>query len=244
MLGQLLFLFGLLILVLIPLTGYAFYQSMKKPEKTPSTYLRAHPQKDVRKSVVVFLGDSITHGRVGVNYVDMVQERFESESFEFINAGINSELAWNNLQRVEEVIQCDPDVVTVLIGTDDVNATMSSDAMKSYVMRMKLPRDPDSSWYEDCLQSLVKRLRTETNARIALLSIPPIGEDFSHPAFIRSSEYSSIIQHIAEEMNVAYLPFIVCCTILDTRALYSQETALGGLCEVRCVSGRPQSSVA
>ncbi|MDF1541144.1 MAG: hypothetical protein P1Q69_19760 [Candidatus Thorarchaeota archaeon] len=32
------------------------------------------------------------------------------------------------------------------------------------------------------------------------------------------------------------LPFIFSCTILDTRAMYSQETALGGLCEVRTVS--------
>ncbi len=29
-----------------------------------------------------------------------------------------------------------------------------------------------------------------------------------------------------------YKPFIVSCTILDTRVKYSQVTALGGLCEV------------
>jgi lysophospholipase L1-like esterase len=159
-----------------------------------------------RKSVVVLVGDSITHGRIGVNYVDMVEEQLEGEQFEFINAGINSELAWNNLQRVDEVIQCDPDIVTVLIGTNDANSTLSPDAMRRYVKRMKLPREPDSSWFRESLILLVKKLKTETNAQIALLSIPTIGEDLNHPAFIKSSEFSNIVYEIAKETNVAYLP--------------------------------------
>lgn len=206
MLGLFLLVLGILILILLLLIGYAYYQSMKLPENAPSKYLKRLPQEDSRAGVVVFMGDSITHGRVGVNYVDMVEKQFEGENLDFINAGINSELAWNNLQRVDEIIQCRPDIVTVLIGTNDANATMAEDTMKSYVRRMKLPRKLDNIWYRESLKSLVSQLKTETNAHIALLSIPTIGEEADHPAFIRSSEYSMIVKEVAEEENVTYLP--------------------------------------
>lgn len=71
---------------------------------------------------------------------------------------------------------------------------------------MKLPRKPDSTWYRETLKSLVIRLKTETDAHIALLSIPTIGEEAGHPAFIRSSEYSMIVKNVAEEENISYLP--------------------------------------
>lgn len=138
--------------------------------------------------------------------MEMIEEQLEGEHVKFINAGRNSELAWNNLQRVDEVIQCEPDIVTVLIGANDANASMGEDNMKSYVKRMKLPRDPDSDWYRESLLSLVKKIKTETGAKIALLSIPTIGEDSNHPAFNKSSEISQIVHGVAEEMDVTYLP--------------------------------------
>jgi lysophospholipase L1-like esterase len=192
-------------LLLILLTGNAFYQSMKQPDNSLSNYLRKRVSNN-QKDVVVLLGDSITHGRIGVNYVDMIEDELGNESFEFINAGTNSELAWNNLQKVDSVIQCDPKIVTVLVGTNDANAVMAEDTMKSYIRRMKLPRTPDIDWYRECVTAIVEKLKTMTNASIALLSIPTIGEDAEDPAFIESSKYSRIVQEVAEELDVAYLP--------------------------------------
>lgn len=206
MLVFVLFLVAIIILVLVLLIGGAYYRSEMPPKNTPSKYLKHLTRNKNRNSVVVFMGDSITHGRIGVNYVEIIERKLEGEYIEFINAGINSELTWNNLQRVDEVIQCDPDIVTVLIGTNDANASMAEDSMKSYVKRMKLPRDPDIAWYRESLVSLVEKLKRETTAKIALLSIPTIGEDPNHPAFIRSSEYTEIVHEAAGKMDVAYLP--------------------------------------
>jgi lysophospholipase L1-like esterase len=197
--------FAILVLVVLLIAGNAFYQSMKLPDNSPTNYLKRQKPDD-QNSVVVLLGDSITHGRIGVNYVDIIEEQLGRERFEFINAGINSELAWNNLQRIDDVIQCDPDIVTVLVGTNDANAVMAEVTMKSYVRRMKLPRAPDIDWYRECLTTLVKRLKTDTNARIALLSIPTIGEDSNHLVFTKSSEYSEIVHDVAKDLDVAYLP--------------------------------------
>ena len=195
------------ILVVGLLMVNAFYQSMMRlPSNTPSKYLRRISGKGKQRQILVLLGDSITHGRIGVNYVDMIADRPEGRDFEIINAGINSELAWNNLQRLDEVIQCDPDVVTVLIGTNDANATMSEEIKREYIRNMRLPKEPSSEWYMRSLSSIVEGLKVKTKAKIALLSIPTIGENTSDPAFMRSSDYSAIVKEVAEETDTTYLP--------------------------------------
>jgi lysophospholipase L1-like esterase len=195
------------ILVVGLLGANAYYQSMMKlPSNTPSKYLKRQSGKGKQRHVLVLLGDSITHGRIGVNYADMIADRPEGRDFEVINAGINSELAWNILQRLDEVIQCDPDIVTVLIGTNDANATMSEDIKRDYIRNMKLPREPSSEWYRRSLSSIVEGLKAKTKAKIALLSIPTLGESTSDPAFMRSSDYSAIVKEVAEETDTTYLP--------------------------------------
>jgi lysophospholipase L1-like esterase len=196
------------VILVVGLLGVnAYYQSMMKlPSNTPSKYLKRQSGKGKQRHVLVLLGDSITHGRIGVNYADMIADRPEGRDFEIINAGINSELAWNNLQRLDEVIQCDPDIVTVLIGTNDANATMSEDIKRDYIRNMKLPREPSSEWYRRSLSSIVEGLKAKTRAKIALLSIPTIGENTSDPAFMRSSDYSAIVKEVAEETDTTYLP--------------------------------------
>ena len=195
------------ILVVGLLVINVYYQSvMKLPSNTPSKYLKQQFGNDKQRPVLVLLGDSITHGRIGVNYVDIVADQLEDRDLEIINAGINSELAWNALQRLNEVIHCEPDIVTVLIGTNDANATMSKDIMRGYIRNMKLPREPSSEWYRRALISIVEGLKAKTTARIALLSIPTIGEDTSNPAFIRSSDYSEVVKEVAGETDVTYLP--------------------------------------
>jgi lysophospholipase L1-like esterase len=195
------------ILVVGLLVTNVYYQSvMKLPSNAPSKYLKQQSGNDKQRPVLVLLGDSITHGRIGVNYADIVADQLEDRDLEIVNAGINSELAWNALQRLNEVIDCEPDIVTVLIGTNDANATMSKDIMRGYIRNMKLPREPSSEWYRRSLISIVEGLKVKTTAKIALLSIPTIGENTSDPAFMRSSEYSTVVKEVAEETDATYLP--------------------------------------
>ena len=70
--------------------------------------------------VIVCAGDSITHGIISTNWVGMLESRFPD--CRFINAGVNSELAYNLLGRIDPIIGINPDIVIILIGTNDVNA--------------------------------------------------------------------------------------------------------------------------
>ena len=194
---------GIVIIVSIVcfLLFYVLWQMERLPSNRPVKYL-----KPFGKKVVVLVGDSVTHGQIGESYVSMLTKRLDQSQFSLVNAGVNSHLAWNLLQRVDEIIACEPDFVTILIGTNDATAATSKEEAEFYVKRMKLPQMPDDLWFRESLQEIVTRLQNETSANIALISIPPIGEDLNHSAFRISYEYIKSIQEVANVTGVAYLP--------------------------------------
>jgi len=190
-----------IIVSILCLLYYVILQMGRLPRIRPDNYV-----KQTSKKVIVLMGDSLTHGQIGENYVSILGRRLDQSIFSIVNAGVNSHLAWNLLQRVDETIKCEPDIVTILIGTNDANAATSKAEAEDYVRRMKLPQIPDKTWFSENLQKLVMRLQDETSAKIALLSIPPIGEVTNHLAFRISSEYAKSIQEVANVTGVAYLP--------------------------------------
>lgn len=151
-------------------------------------------------------GDSLTHGLIGHGYVNIVLEELDMERFILLNAGVNSHLAWNLLERLGEIIDCQPSIITVLIGTNDANAATSEKEGMAYVKNMKLPCLPNLTWFRETLLSIVKRLQNETSASIALLSIPTIGEVPDHPAFKLSLDYGKTVKEVAIKTGVTYLP--------------------------------------
>ena len=158
------------------------------------------------KTVVCF-GASLTAGTVSFNYLDLLGARPSLAEFQFINHGVNGDLAWNGLERLDKVIAERPDFVTILIGTNDVNATLSERNLLRYKTFNHLPSEPTLTWYEHNLGTIVKRLKQETHARLALLSLAVIGEDLDHEANRKIDLYNDAIRRVAREENVAYLPF-------------------------------------
>ncbi len=188
------------LLGIIPL--YCYWQMTRLPGNRPERF-----QRQDEKSVIVFAGDSLTHGQVGENYVNLVTECLDTNQYDIVNAGINSHLAWNLHQRLGEIIDCNPSIITILIGTNDANAAISKKEAKSYIKRMRLPQTPDLQWFAENLERIVTELQEGTDARIALISIPPLGEEKDHFAFSISSDYQQSIEKVAKKTGVTYLPF-------------------------------------
>ncbi|MHA2426031.1 MAG: SGNH/GDSL hydrolase family protein [Candidatus Thorarchaeota archaeon] len=180
---------------------WGFAQSQKLPPNRPSKF----SSKSQASKLVVFIGDSITHGRQSFDYTSMVSEKFSSDDYEFVNAGINGELAWNMNARLDEVIDLQPDYITLMAGTNDGMASLSQKDGEFYRKRAKLPQDPSVEWYKEMMTSIAKKLTDETSAKVAIISIPPLGEDPSHPAFTRSKELTEISMNVANQFDVAYL---------------------------------------
>ena len=126
----------------------------------------------------------------------------------FYNAGVNSDLSYTLLERLDEIIATKPHYVTLLIGTNDVNATMSKAALNSYYQFKKISKIvlPDFEGYQRNYNEIVRRLTTETNAQIALISLPIMGEDLQNEANAKADRYSEFIKQTAEREKLTYLP--------------------------------------
>lgn len=157
---------------------------------------------------LVCAGDSLTHGNMSAPYVAPLAARLAPAGVEVFNAGINADLAETLLARLNDVVAARPDFVTVLVGSNDVNATMSPADERQYRRLGKLrgPVPPSAATFRQNLTAIVRRLRTETTARVALFSLPPMSEDLGHEANRRAEAYSAIIREVAAAENVAYLP--------------------------------------
>lgn len=153
---------------------------------------------------VVCVGDSITKGQLGENYVKLLQKQFGTV-FNFINHGINGDLAYNVLKRLDKIVSLKPDYITLLIGTNDVLATYSKFNTDSYIKIKKLPNYPTEDWYAENLKNIVLKLQEKTKARIWLLSLPLVTEMEQNILFQRSIEYSWIIRKAADAAGVGYI---------------------------------------
>lgn len=157
-------------------------------------------------NTVVCFGASLTAGTVSFNYLDLLEARPALAGFRFINHGVNGDLAWNGLQRLDAVIAEEPDFVSILIGTNDVNATLSERNRLRYKAFNHLPVRPTLEWYEENMRTIVARLKAETPARLALMSLAPIGEDLGHEANVKIERYNDVVRQIARHEAVDYLP--------------------------------------
>lgn len=196
---------GILLLVLLFVVGLVFWilhLARERPDNTPARFL-TRASKD-RRPLFVCVGDSLTHGNMSANYVDMLAERFEN--FVWVNAGVNAEVAYEVLLRLDEVIKLQPDYVSVLIGTNDTNLQLLQGQWQVQFKVNQIPVALNEENYRRNLAEIVRRLQAETAAQVALLSLPTIGEDRDHVSFQQAARYSQIIEEVAEEMGVAYLP--------------------------------------
>jgi lysophospholipase L1-like esterase len=192
-----------LTLVILSTFSYAMYAAFKLPDNHPGAYQKS---AEGNKKVVVCMGDSITHGKVSYNYVDELSTRFSDQGFSFVNAGINGQLAYNLLQRVDPVVEIDPDYITILIGTNDVLGTLSQEQADQYIESQDLPQAPNREWYEANLTLLVEELQGRTKAKIALISLPPVTENPAHQGYARAAEYSEFVRRLAAQHDLTYLP--------------------------------------
>lgn len=166
--------------------------------------------------VVACLGSSSTEAKGPYDWIGDLERRPENESLRFYRFAQGGDLSYNGLQRLQKVIDCHPDYVVVLLGGNDVMASMSKQsAYYELVLRLTkhLPRKPSPEWFRENMQALAHALKTETKAKVAFCSLPPWGEDlnskdpFQAELNRRFAEYNLILKEVASAEAVSYLPF-------------------------------------
>lgn len=146
------------------------------------------------RGAVVCLGASTVQGNVSFNFVDELARRLPDRSF--VNAGVNGETSAQVLARLPEVVACQPTDVIVMVGANDLFAIRSA--------RLSAGRHTTFDEYRANLTSIVRGLRP---ARVALLSIQPLGERFDSPENEDMDRLNEIVYTVAAEEGAAYVPF-------------------------------------
>lgn len=201
--------FLIVILCIVSILGllYAWlYRKVLKhiPENYPNAKNRQ--QIDASKKVLVCFGDSNTHGNVSYNWVNDLSSQLTD--YQVFNAGINSDLTYTLLRRIDDVLACKPDFITILIGTNDVNSTMSNVMEKRYQDLGRISKDtsPNFEDFKNNYIEIIGHLKAKTQAKIAVMSLPVMGEDLAHEANQKADKYSEFVQQLATDEQLIYLP--------------------------------------
>lgn len=154
---------------------------------------------------VLCIGDSNTRGDYGMSYVQMLQQRLPGD-VAVTGSGVNGEVSYGLLQRLDPIIDQRPTVITVLIGTNDLWGALSEANARLLIKRCQLPYPPSAQRYREHLQAIVERLHAATDARIAVLSPPVLGQELDSAAVCGGRDFAELASATAEQCGVDYLP--------------------------------------
>jgi acyl-CoA thioesterase I len=164
-------------------------------------------QVGVGDTLVSVLGDSLAEGWVSASFVQMVQRRLRDRRYRFQNAGVGGDFVYNLRMRLEPVIDSCPGFIVVLAGTNDAQYQLLGHTERLGAERQKqLPQSPSLGWFRDNLLGLIQTLHQHAQARIAVCSIPPLGEDLEATSNQQVRTYNRAILATVEETGVGYLP--------------------------------------
>ncbi|MEU2393402.1 SGNH/GDSL hydrolase family protein [Streptomyces sp. NPDC007369] len=178
-----------LLLSLLAAAGTVGYLTFLRPAANPPAEACADGRPQARGPVVVAAGASVTKGTLGRNWIGDLRRREDLRGYEFVNAGHNGDTSADLRRRVDsDITACDPDLVTILIGTNDVRGGVPAEE------------------YRANLAAIVDRVLEKTTARVALMSLPPLGEDLEAGVNHRLRDYNAAIKETANRARVDYVP--------------------------------------
>jgi len=164
------------------------------------TYLVGNNLNYDKQLIYVALGDSLTAG-VGVDSYEqsfpylLAQKVSETDNKVILSDRSIPGAKVADLQKslVEKAIQDKPDIITILIGVNDIHNHTSKDSFKKN--------------YEEILNRLTK----ETKAKVYLVNIPYIGaSNLIFPPFAQyynwqTQEFNAVIKNLADSYGVKYI---------------------------------------
>lgn len=158
-------------------------------------------QSQSNNKIVACIGDSLTHGNVGQSWVDYL--RLEFKDTIFLNEGINANTSWQVLQRLEPILECKPDVIILMIGTNDALGSFDVNSGLRYKRNNKLPEVPSFDKYKEYLPKIIERL--SVSSKVAICTLPPIGENKESKVNQHVNQFNDFIKIVAKEKNINLL---------------------------------------
>ncbi|MFZ1165014.1 SGNH/GDSL hydrolase family protein [Mycobacterium sp.] len=174
----------------------------------------SHPLRDARLvETISCLGSSTTASKGTYKWIDELAKRPQNSRFRFVNFGVGGDLSFNTVGVLDRVIALRPKRVIILIGTNDIMASVFPNFRRFVRVAKRLSEEPSPARFEENLDFIVHKLQRGVQPRIGLSSLAPLGEDPNspHPVQARLNEliatYNGIIGNVASTRQVDYIPF-------------------------------------
>jgi len=166
-----------------------------------------------RTERVACLGSSTTAARGTYDWIAELARRPQNNRFRFLKFGAGGDLSDNAVKRTGRVVEARPDRVIVLIGSNDIMATVFPQFGRVARLWKGLSGQPSPARFRRNLEEIVARLQRSTTARIALSSLGPVGEDPHSTQPVQAhhndlfAQYNSIIREVSLAHGTDYVPF-------------------------------------
>ena len=181
---------------------------------TEPTRPAQHGQSLETPETIACLGSSTTAAKGTFKWIDELAKRPQNSRFRFVNFGVGGDLSVNIAKRLDPVLRVAPDRVIVLIGTNDILATVFPNFRRFTRAWKRISEEPSPAHFKDNLELITHRLQQETSATIALSSLAPVGEALrsNHAVQSRLNElvaaYNGIIGDVSRRSGAYYIPFL------------------------------------
>jgi lysophospholipase L1-like esterase len=150
----------------------------------------------------MFLGDSLTWGGYGGNFVDTVAELLPD--YEIINAGVAGDTAVNIQRRVEqEIEQHQPDIAFVMVGGND-SVTYSMPKTRSYYKQAK-DLLPDGIVTPEQHAQAMRDIITALLRERILTAVGIAPTEYSRELLDVRKQFSQAAKDVAEDLDVPLL---------------------------------------
>jgi lysophospholipase L1-like esterase len=162
---------------------------------------------------VACLGSSTTAAKGTYNWIDELAKRPQNSRFRFVNFGVGGDLSFNIANRLDPVLRVAPDRVIVLIGTNDILASVFPNFRRFTRAWKHISHEPSPAHFKTNLELITHRLQQTTHATIALSSLAPVGEALRSNDAVQSrlndlvAAYNGIIAGVSHRSGTHYIPF-------------------------------------
>jgi lysophospholipase L1-like esterase len=146
---------------------------------------------------IVFLGDSLTEGTIGVSYFDIIKNNIPQHNL--LNYGRNGEPVVGLYNRMKKIDYNNADIAFIWIGTNDifVKINWTYPIIKSFLNK---PWAKDHKEFKLYYKRILEKMQNNVK-KIFTISLWFIGEDFNNKWNKELDEYSDIIRRISKDFN-------------------------------------------
>ncbi len=165
---------------------------------------------------ILFIGDSLVKGSIGVNWVKKLSKR--NPEWKINNAGVNGETLVRVKQRLDNILKEDPgyDIIFFDAGANDI--LIPSFARKGFLFKkayqylLQKNYNPlnDPGDFEKVLRQSIADIKNKTTATIILATLSCLNEDLEHPLNKKRCVVNNSIRTVAKETGCVLVDAAAC----------------------------------